>query len=60
MAKIDELHFDAVLHDSHDEDHHHLKSPPMLGLAIRAEKRGDEQKLSEGLHRLVAEDVRAR
>jgi elongation factor G len=60
VPKIDELHFDAVLHDSHDEDHHHLKSvtfpPPMLGLAIRAEKRGDEQKLSESLHRLVAED----
>ncbi len=58
--KIDELHFDAVLHDSHDEDHHHLKSvnfpPPMLGVAIHAEKRGDEQKLSESLHRLVAED----
>jgi elongation factor G len=60
VAKIDELHFDAVLHDSHDEDHHHLKSvafpPPMLGLAIHADKRGDEQKHSEGLHRLVAED----
>ena len=60
MPKIDEIHFDAVLHDSHDEDHHHLKSlafpPPMLGLAIHAEKRGDEQKLSDGLHRLVAED----
>jgi elongation factor G len=60
VAKIDELHFDAVLHDSHDEDNHHLKSvafpPPMLGVAIRAEKRGDEQKLSEGLHRLTAED----
>ncbi len=60
VPKIEELHFDAVLHDSHDEDHYHLKSvafpPPMLGLAVRAEKRGDEQKLSEGLHRLVAED----
>jgi elongation factor G len=60
VPKIDELHFDAVLHDSHDEDHHHLKSvsfpPPMLGLAIHAEKRGDEQKLSESLHRLLAED----
>jgi len=60
VPKIDEIHFDAVLHDSHDEDHHHLKSvafpPAMLGLAIRAEKRGDEQKLSEALHRLVAED----
>jgi elongation factor G len=60
VPKIDELHFDAVLHDSHDEDHHHLKSvsfpPPMLGVAIRAEKRGDEQKVSESLHRMVAED----
>ena len=26
VPKIDELHFDAVLHDSHDEDHYHLKS----------------------------------
>ena len=60
VPKIDEIFFDAVLHDSHDEDHHHLKSvtfpPAMLGLAIRTEKRGDEQKLSEGLHRLMAED----
>ncbi|HSQ69819.1 MAG TPA: elongation factor G [Steroidobacteraceae bacterium] len=60
VPKIDELHFDAVLHDSHDEDHYHLKSvafpPPMLGVAIRPEKRGDEQKLSEALHRMVAED----
>jgi elongation factor G len=60
VPKIDEIHFDAVLHDSHDEDNHHLKSvtfpPAMLGLAIRSEKRGDEQKLSEGLHRLMAED----
>ena len=60
VPKIDELHFDVVLHDSHDEDHHHLKSvsfpPPMLGVAIHADKRGDEQKVSEALHRLVAED----
>ena len=60
VPKIDEIHFDAVLHDSHDEDNHHLKSvtfpPAMLGLAIRSEKRGDEQKLSEGLHRLMSED----
>jgi elongation factor G len=26
VPKIDEIFFDAVLHDSHDEDHHHLKS----------------------------------
>ncbi len=60
VAKIDELHFDAVVHDSHDEDHHHLKSiafpPAMLGLAISPERRGDEHKLAEALHKLVAED----
>ncbi len=60
VAKVDELHFDAVLHDSHDEDHFHLKSiafpPPMLGVAIEPERRGEEQRLSDALHKLVAED----
>jgi elongation factor G len=60
VAKLEELHFDAVLHDSHDEDHHHLKSisfpPPMLGLAIEPERRGEEQRLADTLHKLVAED----
>jgi elongation factor G len=59
-AKIEELHFDAVLHDSHDEDHFHLQSldlpPSMLGLAIEPERRGDEQRLSDALHKLAAED----
>ncbi len=60
VAKLDELHFDAVLHDSHDEDNFHLKSivfpPAMLGVAIEPERRGDEHKLAEALHKLVAED----
>ncbi|HEY5807994.1 MAG TPA: elongation factor G [Povalibacter sp.] len=60
VSKVDELHFDAVLHDSHDEDHFHLKSiafpPAMAGLAIEPDRRGEEQKLSDALHRLVAED----
>ncbi len=60
VAKVDELHFDAVLHDSHDEDAFHLKSiafpPPMLGVAIEPERRGEEQRLSDALHKLVAED----
>ena len=60
VAKVDELHFDAVLHDSHDEDAFHLKSiafpPAMLGVAIEPERRGDEHKLAEALHKLVAED----
>jgi elongation factor G len=60
VAKIDELHYDAVLHDSHDEDNYHLKSvnfpPPMLGVAIEPERRGDEQRLADALHKLTAED----
>jgi elongation factor G len=60
IAKVDELHLDAVLHDSHDEDQYHLKPvafpPPMLGLAIEPERRGDEQRLADTLHKLTAED----
>jgi elongation factor G len=60
VAKVDELHLDAVLHDSHDEDQYHLKPvsfpPPMLGIAIEPEKRGDEQRLADTLHKLMAED----
>ena len=60
VARVDEIHFDAVLHDSHDEDHHHLRSIecpiPLFGLAISTKKRGDEQKLSEALHKLEDED----
>jgi elongation factor G len=47
---VDELHFDAVLHDSHDEDHIHLA--PMASPAdVRAgggpASKGHEQKLSD-------------
>ncbi|MEJ2423370.1 MAG: elongation factor G, partial [Candidatus Thiodiazotropha sp.] len=60
VARVDEIHFDAVLHDSHDEDHHHLRSIecplPLFGLAINTAKRGDEQKLSDALHKLEDED----
>ncbi|HET7757905.1 MAG TPA: elongation factor G [Steroidobacteraceae bacterium] len=60
VPKVDELHLDAVLHDSHEEDQFHLKPvafpPPMLGLAIEPERRGDEQRLADTLHKLTAED----
>jgi len=60
VAKVEEIHFDAVLHDSHDEDHIYLQSvefpPPMYGLAIQVKSRGDEQKISDALHKLKAED----
>jgi len=60
VAKVDELHFDAVLHDSHAEDHIHLAPTqfpkPMFGLAIEANRKGQEQKLATALHKLAEED----
>ncbi|HYH42976.1 MAG TPA: elongation factor G, partial [Burkholderiales bacterium] len=60
VAKVDEIHFDAVLHDSHDEDHIHLAPldfpTPMHSLAVEPKRRGDEQRISESLHKLMAED----
>jgi len=60
VAKVDEVHFDAVLHDSHDEDQIHLVPlefpTPMHSLAIEPKRRGDEQKISDALHKLSAED----
>jgi elongation factor G len=60
VARVDEIHFDAVLHDSHEEDHHHLRSIecplPLFGLAINTAKRGDEQKLGDALRKLEDED----
>ena len=60
VARVDEVHRDAVLHDSHEEDYLHLESPeypkPVFGLALTPKKRGDEQKLSEALTRLQDED----
>ena len=60
IAKVDELHFDAVLHDSHDEDQIHLAPlafpKPMFGLAVEAAHKGQEQKLSTALHKLSEED----
>lgn len=60
VAKVEEVHFDAVLHDSHEEDFLHLKPlqfpVPVFGLAIHAKARGEEQRLSNALHRLVEED----
>jgi len=60
VAKVDEIHFDAVLHDSHDEDHIHLVPlefpTPMYSLAVEPKRRGDEQRISDALHKLAAED----
>jgi len=60
VAKVDDIHPDAILHDSHDEDFLHLQPSryplPVAGLAIRARGTQDEQRLAEALHKLLEED----
>ncbi len=60
IPRVDEVYFDAVLHDSHDEDHFHLKSVhmprPMYGLAIKPANDAESQKASDALHTMEAED----
>ncbi len=60
IAKVDDIDFDCVLHDSHDEDHIHLVPlefpKPMAGLAVETKKKGDEQRLFDILGKLAMED----
>lgn len=60
IAKVEELHFDAVLHDAAEDAHLHLKPltfpVPVHGLAIAPKRRGDEQRLHDILQKLVSED----
>lgn len=60
VAKVEDLHLGAVLHDSHDEDYLHLRPftlpVPVFGLAVSARRRGEEQRLATALQRLVEED----
>jgi elongation factor G len=60
VAKVDEMHFDAVLHDAAEDDHLHLRPlpfpVPVHGIAIEPKRRGDEQRMWEILQKLVDED----
>jgi elongation factor G len=60
VAKVDEIVFDCVLHDSHDEDYIRMQPldfpKPMFGLAIEPKRRGDEGRISEVMTKLAAED----
>ncbi|MCY9872045.1 elongation factor G [Vibrio barjaei] len=60
LVKVDDLEFDSVIHDSHDEDGVAFKTlnfpESMYSLALRPIKRGDEQKLSDVLAKIAAED----
>ncbi|MEO8281101.1 MAG: elongation factor G, partial [Ideonella sp.] len=60
VAKVDEIQFDAVLHDAAEDDHIHLKPlafpKPVHGLAIEPKRHGDEQRMWDILGKLVDED----
>jgi elongation factor G len=60
VSKAEDIQFNAVLHESHDEDNYVFEAigvnPPMYGLAITPSRHGDEQRVSDVLHKLLAED----
>ena len=60
IAKADNLYFDAVLHDSHEEDQFHLRPllfpDPMASVAVTPAHQGDEQKMSDVMQKMAAED----
>ncbi len=60
VAKVDDIALDSLLHESHDEDEIRIRPigypTPMYGLAVTAKTRGDEQKISDALGKLAAED----
>jgi len=60
VAKVEDIGFDCVLHDSHDEDLIRMKPlefpKPMFGMAIEPKRRGDEGRISEVLTKMAAED----
>jgi elongation factor G len=60
VAKVEEIHRGAVLHDSHDEDHirylHKAYPEPMFGLAITLKSRNDETKFHDAVVKLLEED----
>ena len=61
IAKIDELHYDGILHDGATPDNPPHMLPlalpqPMYGLAIELKNHADETKFSTVIRRLQAED----
>ena len=60
VSKIEDIGFNNVLHSSHDEDDLRMRPvaipAPMYGVAVELTQRGQEKKLSDALHKLLAED----
>ncbi len=60
VTKVEDIHFGALLHNAQEWEAVYPRPipfpPPMQGVAIEAKSRGDEQKISETLRKLAAED----
>lgn len=60
IGKVDELHFDAVLHDAPEDARIHFEPAPLPapvhGVAVTPKQRSDEQRLHEILAKLASED----
>lgn len=60
IAKLDELKFNDVIHDSHELDSVHLAPlampKPMFGLAIELKNHADETKFAGAMHKIMEED----
>jgi elongation factor G len=60
LNKLESLRLNAILHNSHEEDHVRLEPlrlpVPMVGVALEPKTRGDEPKLAAALDKLTAED----
>jgi elongation factor G len=61
VSKIDEIHFDGVLHDEATTENPPLLVPlklpkPMYGLAVELKSHADEAKFSGAMHKLQEED----
>ncbi|GMV24833.1 MAG: elongation factor G [Phycisphaerae bacterium] len=60
VAKVDEVKFNGVMHDSHELDSVRLNPlplpKPMFGLAIELKNHADEAKFAAASHKMMAED----
>lgn len=60
VAKIEDLHFNALLHDSHEHDSVHLiplpLPKPMYGLAVELKNHADETKFAGACAKLQEDD----
>lgn len=60
ISKVDDLHFNGILHESAEASSVHLRPlplpKPLYGLAIQLKNQSDETKFSAAAHKMMAED----